>query len=270
MIRSMTGFGQAEFKSSQGNFRVEIKSTNHKFLEVSTRLPGHLAEFEETIRKQASQGIRRGKILLFVSCPDPSAFSRRLVLNEGLAKEVFQKASLVQKMLKLESVSDDALLREVMRYPDVLTKDTAQDRPAAYSQRLSQTLSTALKDFDRSRTREGSALLRDLRGRVAEIHKALRAVEKRIPKSAQEFKKNLAHRMKDFLRGKELDKERLTLEVAQYLKSSDISEEVTRLKSHLDGMEKALKEQGELGRKIDFIVCTNSSSKRVSKLLSLS
>jgi uncharacterized protein (TIGR00255 family) len=249
----MTGFGQAELRASQGNFRVEIKSTNHKFLEVSTRLPGHLAEFEETIRRQVSQRIRRGKILLFVSCPDPSIFSSRLVVNEGLAKEVFHKAVSIRKMLKLARVSDDALLREVMRYPDVLMKDTSHDRRSVYSHRLSRALNEALKDFDRSRMQEGAALLRDLRGRVTEIRRALGAVEKRIPRIASEFKKSLVSRMKDFLRGEELDKERLTLEVAQYLKSSDISEEVTRLNSHLEGMEKALKEEGELGRKIDFI-----------------
>jgi len=253
MIRSMTGFGQAELRASQGNFRVEIKSTNHKFLEVSTRLPGHLAEFEKTIRRQVSQKIRRGKIQLFASCPDPSVFSSRLAVNEALAKEVFQKAVSVRKMLKLARVSDDALLREVMRYPDVLTKDTSQNRKSVYSHRLSGALDAALKDFDRSRAQEGAALLKDLKGRVAEIRKALGAVEKSIPRSARLFKKDLASRMKDFLRGEELDKERLTLEVAQYLKNSDISEEVTRLNSHLAGMERALKEEGELGRKIDFI-----------------
>ncbi len=253
MLRSMTGFGQAELKAPQGKFRVEIKSTNHKFLEVSSRLPGYLAEFEETMRRQVSQGIKRGKVLMFVSCPDPSIFSSRLSINEALAKEVFHKAVSVRKMLKLGRVSDDALLREVMRYPDVLMKDTTQNQPPVYSQRLSRALDAALKDFDRSRAREGAALLRDLKGRVTEIRRALGHVEKRIPRAAREFKKDLASRMKDFLRGQELDKERLTLEVAQFLKSSDISEEVTRLNSHLDGMEKALREDGELGRKIDFI-----------------
>jgi uncharacterized protein (TIGR00255 family) len=156
-------------------------------------------------------------------------------------------------MLKLARVSDDALLREVIRYPDVLTKDTAKDQPLSHSQQLSRALSAALNDFERSRAREGAALFRDLRGRVVEIRRALGAVKKRIPRAERAFKKNLAFRMKDFLRPQELDKERLTMEVAQYLKNSDISEEVTRLHSHLEGMEKSLKEEGELGRKIDFI-----------------
>ncbi len=253
MIRSMTGFGQAELKSSQGNFRVELKSTNHKFLEISSRVPGHLSEFEEAMRREIGKKIRRGKILLFVACPDPSVFSSRLVVNENLAKEVFTKAVSVRKMLKLARVSDDALLREVLRYPDVLTKDASTDKRSVYSTKLERVLSEALEDFDRSRSAEGAALMKDLKKRVAEVRAALRSIEKRLPLAAKAFKKSLEARMKDFMRDAQLDKERLTIEVAQYLKSSDISEEVTRLNSHLAGMERALKEAGELGRKLDFI-----------------
>ena len=253
MIRSMTGFGQAELKSSQGNFRVELKSTNHKFLEISSRVPGHLSEFEEAMRREIGKKIRRGKILLFVSCPDPSVFSSRLVVNENLAKEVFTKAVSVRKMLKLARVSDDALLREVLRYPDVLMKDAPTDKRSAYSTKLERVLSGALEDFDRARAIEGAALMKDLKKRVGEVRAALRSIEKRLPLAAKAFKKSLQARMKDFMRETELDKERLTIEVAQYLKSSDISEEVTRLNSHLAGMERALKEAGELGRKLDFI-----------------
>ena len=253
MIRSMTGFGQAELKSSQGSFRIELKSTNHKLLEISSRVPGHLSEFEEAMRREIGKKIRRGKILLFVSCPDPSVFSSRLVVNENLAKEVFTKAVSVRKMLKLARVSDDALLREVLRYPDVLMKDAPTDKRSAYSTKLERVLSGALEDFDRARAIEGAALMKDLKKRVGEVRAALRSIEKRLPLAAKAFKKSLQARMKDFMRETELDKERLTIEVAQYLKSSDISEEVTRLNSHLAGMERALKEAGELGRKLDFI-----------------
>ena len=110
---------------------------------------------------------------------------------------------------------------------------------------------------------EGQALLKDLKGRVREIRNSLTAVEKRLPALAKEYKKNLERRFKEILPAKggsassgkngQVDHDRLTQEVAQYLKSSDISEEVTRLKSHLQGMDRALAEKGELGRKIDFI-----------------
>ncbi len=249
----MTGFGQAEVKAPQGKIRVELKSTNHKFLEISTRLPGHLAEFEDGIRKKIGDHASRGKILLFVVSPDPSVFISRLALNESLAKEVFNKTQQVQKILKLSHVTEDAILREVLRYPDVLTKDTSEDKGSHYSQQLFKALEAALINLDRSRAQEGQALLKDLKGRVKEILMSLKKIEKRIPIVAKDFKSRLKNRMKDFLKNEELDTDRLTGEVAQYVKNSDISEEVTRLKSHMDAMSRALAEKGELGRKIDFI-----------------
>lgn len=253
VIRSMTGFGQAELKVPEGSIRVEIKSTNHKFLEISSHLPRHLAELEETLRRQISQKIRRGKIFLFVSTPDPSTISSRLILNAAMAKEVLRKAENLKKILKLKSVSDDAMLREVLRHPEVLVKESSPKSGTVFSKQISQALETALLDLDRSREKEGRTLFNDLKGRVREIRRSLKAIEKRLPVLTNEFKKSLQTRMKNFLKNDLIDKDRLTSEVAQYLKNSDISEEVTRLHSHLKGMDGALAEKGELGRKIDFI-----------------
>lgn len=253
MIRSMTGFGQAEFKVAAGGIRVELKSTNHKFLEISSRLPGHLADLEEVLRKQISQKVRRGKIFLFVASPDPTTMTSRLILNSAMAKEVFRKAEQVKKILKLKSVSQDAMLREVLRHPEVLMKDASTKGGAVFSKQISRATEVALLDLERSRQKEGLALFKDLKGRVREIRNSLKKIEKRLPILAKEYRKNLNSRMKDFMKNGNVDKERLTTEVAQYLKNSDISEEVTRLRSHLDGMDAALAEKGELGRKIDFI-----------------
>ena len=249
----MTGFGQAQLKTSEGTFRVEIKSVNHKFLEVSVRLPGQIAQLEETFRRAVAQKIRRGKISIFVSCPDPGVFSSRLHLNEGLAKEVFHKAGSIKKILGLKNVSDDALLAEVMKYPDVLVKDASFDRGGAFSGTLEKVLSQSLQKFDQSRAAEGVSLMKDLKQRASEIKKSLGVIEKRIPILGKEFKKSLMKRMKEFVKESNLDGERLTIEVAQYLKSSDISEEVTRMKSHLEALLRAVSEGGELGRKVDFI-----------------
>ena len=259
----MTGFGQAELKAVPGSIRAEIKSTNHKFLEVSVRLPGHLAEFEEVLRKKVSEEVRRGKILLFVSSPDPVTFSSRLVLNEALAKEIFHKIQRLKKILGLNDVSSDGILRQILQTPDVLIKDLSQDRRGSYAKDLLKTVEAALKNFDVSKIFEGRALERDFKLRLLEIKKSLAIIQKRIPLGAKEYRKNLESRMKDFLPagggsasgGKNIliDSERLTLEVAMYVKNSDISEEVTRLKSHIDGMQNTLKENGEIGRKVDFI-----------------
>ncbi len=259
MIKSMTGFGRSELKTSQGLIRAEIKTINHKFFEISTRLPGHLSEFEDAIRKAISQEIRRGKASLYVSSPDPSVFSSRLILNEALAKEVFHKIQRLKNVLKLDpekankTGAQSMILREVLHFPEVLTKDTSSNQKSSFYRDLQKTISLALKNLKASRIQEGKALEKDILGRVAEVKKSLNVIEKRIPAIEKEYRKTFGNKMKEFLKEGQLDHERLTLEVAMYVKNSDISEEVTRMKSHMDGMKKALKENGEVGRKIDFI-----------------
>lgn len=254
----MTGFGRCELKSAQGSVRVEIKTTNHKFLEISSRLPGHLTEFEDTVRKLVSEDIKRGKVNLFVSSPDPLVSSSRLMLNEALAKEVFHKIQRLRNVLKLHiplrSASEESqILREVLHYPDVVTKDVSSTQRRVLFKDIQKAISRTLENLNHSRILEGRALERDLSKRLLEMEKALKVIEKRIPALTGEFKKFLESKMKEFLKSGEVDHERLTLEVALYVKNSDVSEEVTRLKHHIDAMKKALKENGEVGRKIDFI-----------------
>ena len=259
MIKSMTGFGRSELKIPQGFIRVEIKTINHKFFEISSRLPGHLSEFEDGIRKMISQEIRRGKISLFISSPDPSTFIKRLVLNEALALEVFHKIQRLKKILNLhgsrteEAGGEAMLLKEVLSYPEVLTKESSSGAKTSLFRDLEKAIVLALRNLKNSRTREGKALGADLLKRISEIKKSLGVIEKRIPAVEKEYRKTFESKMKEFLKNGELDHERLTLEVALYVKNSDISEEVTRMKSHMDGMKKALRENGEIGRKIDFI-----------------
>lgn len=254
----MTGFGQAELPSALGPIRIEIKATNHKFLEVSVRLPNHLSEFEDVSRKRIGEKVRRGKLLVFVSSADPAIRTTRLKLNAPLAKEVFQKVRQAKETLGLKKVSDDAILREVLRYPDVLSKESSSPKQATLARDLLKALDGALASLDVSRGREGKALEKDFKHRLVEIKKSLGAIEKRIPVLGRAYRRSLEGKMKEFLPLTErqagvLESDRLRQDVAQYVKNSDVSEEVTRLKSHLDGMAKALREKGELGRKIDFI-----------------
>jgi len=259
MIKSMTGFGRSELKSKQGHIKAELKTSNHKFLEISSKLPNHLAEFEEGLRKIVSQELRRGKINLFISAPDFSTFSSRLVLNETLAKEVSQNITRLKKVLKLKGApttgaSEEAMrLREVLHYPDVLVRDISSNRQGLFFKDLEKVLRLALQKLKVSRAIEGKALENDLRKRLGEMKRSLQALEKRIPLVAREYKRTLQGKIKEFLKNGEVSSDRLTQEVALFVKNADISEEVTRLKSHLQAMLRTLTESGELGRKIDFI-----------------
>src|SRR3989338_7482759 len=211
----MTGFGRSELKTSQGFIRVEIKTINHKFFEISSRLPGHLSEFEDSIRKMVSQEIRRGKINLFISSPDPSVVASRLILNEALAKEVSHKIHRLKHVLKLDlggkNPSNEAsmILREVLHYPDVLTKDTSSNQKTALYRDLEKSIVLALKNLKASRIREGKALENDLLGRISEIKKSLDVIQRRVPAIAKEYRKTFENKMKEFLKDGEVDHERL-------------------------------------------------------------
>ena len=251
----MTGFGRSELKVSHGLIRAEVKSVNHKFLEVSLRLPGHLNEFEEAVRHQVAQKIRRGKITLSVQAPDPSVVTARLVLNESLAREVAEKIRQLKKTLKIKEGGDENfILKEALHYPEVLTKDHMVEKNSALLKSLNRAVDLALENLKESRAAEGRALKKDFLKQLVVIQKSAVAVEKRIPVLAKEFRKSLEKKASEFLpETHAADRERLTLETAQYLKNSDITEEVTRLKSHLEAMTKSLGEEGEIGRKVDFI-----------------
>lgn len=252
----MTGFGRSELKSSHGLIRVEVKSTNHKFLELSLRIPSHLSEFDEPVRRLVAQKIRRGKISLSAQAPDPSVYSARLHLNEPFAREVADKIKRLKRTLKLGSndLDENFILREVLHYPEVLAKDPSVEKTAIFFKDLARVVTMAVKNLKESRLAEGRALKKDFLTRIGQMRKSVRAIERRLPVFAKDFRKHLDQKSREFLPDAMVPhRERLTLETALYLKNSDISEEVTRLKSHLDALQKALNEDGELGRKIDFI-----------------
>ncbi|MBI3315920.1 MAG: hypothetical protein HYZ87_02980, partial [Candidatus Omnitrophica bacterium] len=215
----MTGFGRSELRSARGFIRVEIKTTNHKFLEVSSRVPNHLAELEDTLRKTVSKQLRRGKVNVFVSGPDPAVFSSRLFLNEPLAKEVFHKVRRLKHVLKLGEVSANPVaeralfLKEVLHYPDVLVKDTSAVKSTLFFKDLEKAVTQALFKLGQSRAREGRALKRDLERRVSEIRRSLKRVERRLPALSREYRKALRQKAGEFLKDGEIDRDRLTLEV---------------------------------------------------------
>jgi uncharacterized protein (TIGR00255 family) len=250
----MTGFGRSERLTPLGPVRVELKSTNHKFLDVSSRLPGYLAEFEDAIRKKISDTLSRGKVHVFVQAPDPSVFASRIRPNERLAGEAAKAIlSLRAKLGAEKTVSAADVFREVLRVPDVLVRESAPASRNQYSKELLAAVADALVSLERSRAAEGSVLAADLKKHLGLMRRALAVIARQARSTGARYRKSLQSRMSEFLQDGQLDKERLTLEVAQYVKNADISEEISRLGGHFDALDRAIREGGELGRKIDFI-----------------
>ncbi len=254
-MKSMTGFGRAELRSPHGLVRVEIKTTNHKFLEVAPRLPNHLVEFEDQLRRLVSAELRRGKVVVTANAPDPAAYSGRVHLNEPLARAVHKSVLRLRQILGTRGTAEDAsVFSEVLRYPDVLVREVSPEGRGELSKTITRAAQLAVENLRASRTDEGKALERDFRKRLDEIAAALAAIERRLPALAKEFRAHLEKKISSFAPEAGPERQRAAADAAAaYVKNSDISEEVTRLRAHIAAMRKSLAETGELGRKLDFI-----------------
>lgn len=253
-MRSMTGFGRSERSTPLGPVRVELKSTNHKFLDVSSRLPGYLAEFEDVIRKKISDHLSRGKVHVFVSAPDPSVFTARWKPNERVAREAFKAILQLRAKLGLEAkVSEAEAFRELLRVPDVLVRETERASQSRYAKELVAAVEDAAASLNRSREAEGRVLAADLKKHLSSMRRRLSVIQKQARTASARYRRQLHERLSEYLKDGEIDRERLTVEVAQHVKGADISEEISRLGGHFTALDAAIREGGELGRKIDFI-----------------
>lgn len=249
----MTGFGRFRLKSAAGFTRAEIKTVNHRYFEFSARLSPHLSEYEDEIRRRVAGRLSRGKITLTVSSPDPAVFASRLILNEPLAKEVFHQGKRLQTVLKIKKPSEWGLFKQVLNFPDVLVKDVSSARSNGLPKDAAKALEGALAGLEASRLREGRALAADILKHARQLERSLSGIGRRLPGLKRAYRASLARRVGEFLKNGELDGERLTAEAAQHVKSSDVSEEIARLKAHLAELKKTLRDKGEAGRKLDFI-----------------
>ncbi len=223
-VRSMTGFGRAEFEIPQGPVQIEIKSTNHRYFEFSARLPHALLSHEEDIRRVTQKTIGRGKVHLTITAPDQLVRRGQLTVDENLAREYHKVFVRLNRALGLH---EKITLRDIVRMPDVITPTAkVSDRHKVWND-LSRALKQALDRLNASRELEGRKLTRDLSMRLGIIEKA-----------------SVRIRRRSALRAKSAD---------AAAKSLDVTEELVRLNSHIGAFRGTLKTGGEVGRKIDFI-----------------
>lgn len=246
-MKSMTGFGRAEFQTPHGPVRIELKSTNLKFFELSSRLPEDLIPFADPIRKIIQRRVKRGKVLLTVTAPEVLVTPGKLRLDERLARQYFGAFVRLGKVL---GTGEKPSLAVIARMPDVLTRSVTTGDVRAIWSKAKGAVEKAVVEFDRSRLTEGRALGRDMAQRAARIAKSLRRIELRAPKVVALHRKKLEKR-----NGKaaEPETQRVQTELAAFAKSADITEETVRLRSHVRSFSQTLKGGGEVGRKIDFI-----------------
>lgn len=251
MMVSMTGYGRSEAAWSGGTVTAELRSVNHRFCEVVVRLPKVLSSLEEDVKRMIQQRCARGRIELTVSFSGGKDTGKQLSLDHALARQYHTLLRELKKKLRLSGSIDVAM---VAGYRDLIS---VTDRPLDEKHLLQtarRVTADALSALDQMRRREGAMLAKDVVHRLHIVREEVERVERRAPLVAQEYFTRLKTRIAKLTELPELDHGRLAQELALYADRCDVTEEVTRLNSHLVQFQATLKSEEPLGRTLDFLL----------------
>ena len=250
MIKSMTGFGCYELTKDSRKLIIEMKSVNHKYLDVNMKMPRRLSLFENDMRNVLKRYVARGKIDIFVTCEDLSGTDTNLKYNEALAKEYLKYFRKMEEELNL---TNDVTVLSLSRCPDVLTMEDAEMEEEKVWQLIEETLEKACERFVESREKEGERLKEDLVQKLDQMLKTVEYIEEKSPQVLEDYRKKLEDKMHELLENSQIDDSRIASEVVLFADKMCVDEEVVRLKSHVSGMREELMQGKVQGRKLDFL-----------------
>lgn len=252
MIKSMTGYGKSILNSENRRYQIELKSVNHRYLDISIKLPRTISYLEEDIKKEISSVIKRGKIDVFVTFENNSQEGRDVKINKELAKLYIEQ---LKEVAQEENIDEHIDIVEIAKFPDVLTMEINQDVEIIKKEIVDVTKQAIIK-LSEMKTTEGESILLDLTKRIDYIEKKIMEISQKSTGLIQEYVVKLEKRIKEIIDIEDLDKSRLAQEVVIYADKSSIEEEITRLKSHIFQFRKLVNEnQNEtVGKKLDFII----------------
>ncbi|WP_371279368.1 YicC/YloC family endoribonuclease [Anaerostipes sp.] len=251
MIRSMTGFGHGEVSNDKNQkVTVEMKSVNHRYCDISLKLPKKLAMFEANIRNIMKEYASRGKIDIYVSYEDLSETAVSLHYNQAMAAEYMQVFKKMQEDFGIETkITAEALVK----YPEVVTLEEVQQDEEVWWELLEAALRQAAEKFVETRTIEGANLKKDLLGKLDQMAADVAFIERRSPQIIAEYRAKLEEKVKEFLEDSAIEENRIAAEVTLYADKIAVDEEIVRLQSHISSMTDVLESDESIGRKLDFM-----------------
>lgn len=247
----MTGYGRGEHIAEDRKFVVEMKSVNHRYNDMTVKLPRSLASLEDKIKKRVMQDVFRGKTDIYISFETFSAEDVEVKLNEALAAAYAEKLRALEVLFG-ESCSDKVTL--AAKFPDVITVEKTQKEEEVIWAALLPALEEAVGNFVSMRSAEGENLKNDILGKAARIERLVAEVKEYAPQVVVEYQEKLMGRLKELLDGVDVDPQRVATEVAIFADRGCVDEEITRLESHLVQLREILEKGGQVGRKLDFLI----------------
>jgi uncharacterized protein (TIGR00255 family) len=250
-MRSMTGYGRAELERGRVRVLAEVRTLNQRFFESKFSLPRGWAEHEARMRKMVQGVVARGRAEVSVRCVMVKTPPPRLRVNEELAAGYVRELRRLGKRLRLDGkLGIDALLHR----PEIFQVTEADADLHEGAELGMRALSRALKALDRERAREGAALKRDFQARITKVAGVLPRIERLADKSRAAITANYQERMRELLREFQVNEKRVYDEAAAAAQRADITEEITRLRTHLHGLRGLLARQGPVGKAIEFLL----------------
>ena len=250
MIKSMTGFGRSEVANDKRKFTVELKSVNHRYLDVNVKMPKKLNFFESSIRNLLKEYMERGKVDVFISYEDFSEDNFSLKYNATLAGEYLKH---LKDMAEQFGLDNDIRVSTLSRYPEVLVmEEQGVDEKELWAD-LEIAIRNACEMFVESRIKEGDNLKKDLCDKLDDMLECVDFIEERSPIIMQAYRTRLEDKIRDLLGDRQIDEGRIITEVTIYADKICVDEETVRLRSHIQATKDTLEKGGSCGRKLDFI-----------------
>jgi uncharacterized protein (TIGR00255 family) len=248
----MTGYGKGESENQLYKLKIELKSVNHRYLDVNLKLPRYLIYLEEGIKKLIKEKINRGKVDVFVNFDFSDASSMDVKVDIPLARSF--KFALEELKTELE-IDDTIRLNNILSISDVIKTEKKELDEDLVWETIKEATEEALDKILQMREYEGEQLKADIFNKLDNIEAISSRIEMRAPLVVEEYRGKLNERIQSILEeGTVVDPDRLAMEVAIYADKSSIDEELTRLKSHVLQLKAILSEDGAVGRKLDFLI----------------
>ena len=251
-ICSMTGFGRYEAVTEKYRIQVELRSVNHRYLDLTLKMPRRLGCFEAGVRQLLKEYMERGKTDVYITYEDYGDTTKRLKYNQALAAEYVEYAA---RMAEDFGIANDLKVSNLMRLADVLAMEETSGNDAELWEIIEPAVRKAAEAFRSAREKEGSNLRQDLLLKLGHMREYVADIEAFSPSVTEEYRRRLTEKIKETLSdsGISPDEGRIVTEVTIYADKICTDEEMVRLKSHIDTMEQRLRQGGPCGRELDFI-----------------
>ena len=251
MLKSMTGYGKGEAADTNGNLLVEIRSVNHRYCEISVRMPRPFYPFENEVKRLVGSVLKRGKIDISVQWDESAVANAAPQLDMAVARGYYDAYTRLSKELNLPQ---DAPLSLIMSQKGVMKEVAASVDETALQPLLLAAVESAVIALEGMRLREGETLAVDLQARRRQVAEWAGLIGERTPQMVIDYRQKLKARLDQLLDGAEMDESRLAQEVALLADRCDITEELVRLSSHFNQFDEALGSSEPVGRKLDFLM----------------